>query len=174
MIDGWGTDEYIDAFTTVVDLHADVFAHAVVTSLYEREHALNAVGVQYRRLLNRHDETKNEIDALTRRVTERHGEDAAERVSTIDIGAFRRTSPIARDWGYERGVPIDRYYIERFLAERATDIRGAVLEVQEADYTTRFGANRVTRSDVVDLSVSNERATVISDLRVVANIPSDT
>ena len=170
----WGTDEYIDAFTTIVDRHADAFAHAVVTSLYEREHALNDVGVQYRQLLNRHNETKSQIDALTRRVTESQGEDPAERVSTIDIGDFRRTSPIARDWGYERGVPIDRYYIERFLAGQATDIRGVVLEVQEADYTTRFGANRVTRSDVVDLSVSNERATVISDLRVAANIPSGT
>jgi hypothetical protein len=50
-----------------------------------------------------------------------------------------------------------------------------VLEVQDPGYTTRFGGDRVTRSDVVDLfNMSNPRATIVSDLRAPANIASDT
>src|SRR5262249_16316312 len=66
------------------------------------------------------------------------------------------------------------HYIEGFLERHASDIRGAVLEVQEPDYTHRFGGDRVTRSDVVDLDASNPRATVLSDLRSASNIPSST
>lgn len=85
-----------------------------------------------------------------------------------------RASPLSRDWGYERGGPLDRTYIEGFLERHASDIRGTVLEVQEADYTCRFGGDAVTRSDVVDLAESNPGATVIADLRFAANIPDGT
>lgn len=81
-----------------------------------------------------------------------------------------RASPLSRQWGYDReGGPLDRHYIEQFLERHAGDIRGAVLEVQEADYTRRFGA-AVTKSDVVDLVSENAGATILSDLRRAANI----
>lgn len=51
--------------------------------------------------------------------------------------------------GYDRGTPIERYYIERFLSEHAQRIRGSVLEVKDARYTRRFG--RGTRPHVVDI-----------------------
>jgi peptidoglycan/xylan/chitin deacetylase (PgdA/CDA1 family)/SAM-dependent methyltransferase len=86
----------------------------------------------------------------------------------------RRTSPLSRDWGYDRGGPLDRQYIERFVGDHASDVRGVVLEVQEADYTRRFGGSAVERSDVVDLAESNAGATIISDLRSAANIPDAT
>ena len=81
----------------------------------------------------------------------------------------RRVTPRSRDWGYERGGALDRVYIERFLARHAADIRGAVLEIQEPDYTRRFGT-AITRSDVVDLDDGNARATLITDLRSADNL----
>ena len=95
---------------------------------------------------------------------------------SLDAGAswHQRTSPLSRNWGYERGGPLDRVYIEQFVQEHAADIRGVVLEVQEADYTRRFGGSAVERSDVVDLAESNGGATVITDLRAAANIPDAT
>ena len=98
----------------------------------------------------------------------------APAAATFDWGDLRQTAPLSRNWGYERGTPIDRYYIESFLERHAADIRGAVLEVQEADYTRRFGGERVQRSDVVDVDPSNSRATVVADLRRAAGIPSET
>ena len=47
----------------------------------------------------------------------------------VDFGDLRRLTPISKDWGYDRGKPIDRYYIERFLSLYKEDIRGRVLEV---------------------------------------------
>ena len=91
----------------------------------------------------------------------------------IDLGDLSRTAPIAHDWGYARGTPADRPIIERFLADHAADIRGAVLEIQEDDYTRRFGSN-VERSDVLDVDVTNSRATVFGDLRAIDHVPSAT
>ena len=67
----------------------------------------------------------------------------------VSFGDLRRTQPIDKYFGWDRGQPIDRYYIERFLASHAADVRGRVLEVGDATYTHRFGAGRVTRSDVL-------------------------
>jgi hypothetical protein len=78
--------------------------------------------------------------------------------------SLRRTRPYSEHYGNDRGLPIDRIYIEDFLARHADDVRGEVLEVQSPAYTQGFGADRVSGSSVVDLDPSNPRATVIADL----------
>ena len=50
-------------------------------------------------------------------------------VGRVRLGSLRRLKPISPDWGSERGLPIDRYYIGQFLAAHAQDIRGHVLEI---------------------------------------------
>ena len=80
------------------------------------------------------------------------------------------TAPLSGEWGFDRGTPIDRYYIERFLDEHAADIRGRVLEVKNADYTRRFGRG-VQRSDVLDISASNPLATLVADLSQPEQFP---
>ena len=79
-------------------------------------------------------------------------------------GNLRRTEPFSRNWGAERGVPVDRIYIERFLERHAEDIRGEVLEVHASEYTREFGGDRVTGAHVVDLDESNPAATILGDL----------
>lgn len=85
-------------------------------------------------------------------------------VGRVNLGDLNRLEPISRNWGFDRGTPIDRLYIERFIAAHATDIRGRVLEVSNNDYTLRYGGNQVTRSDVLHPCEGNPRATVIADL----------
>jgi SAM-dependent methyltransferase len=77
--------------------------------------------------------------------------------------AEMETAPLSSEWGFDRGTPIDRYYIERFLSTHAADIRGRVLEVKNADYTQRFGRG-VTHSEVLDISKDNPLATLVADL----------
>jgi len=89
------------------------------------------------------------------------------------LGTIRRTSPLSDHWGRERGTPVDRYYIERFLDENRGLIRGRVLEVMDARYTRRFGTN-VTRSDVLDIDAANADATVVADLAAADAIESAT
>jgi hypothetical protein len=79
---------------------------------------------------------------------------------------------LSSDFGYDRGTPVDRYYIERFLAQHRSDIRGRVLEVKEPIYTKRFGA-RVERSDILDVDAGNPRATFVADLAAADEVPTE-
>lgn len=87
-------------------------------------------------------------------------------VGAVKLGDLDRLTPISRDWGFDRGTPVDRFYIERFMAARAGDIRGRVLEVANNRYTRRYGGERVTASDILHPAEGNPRATVIADLAV--------
>ena len=81
-----------------------------------------------------------------------------------------RTQPLSRRWGYDRGTPVDRWYIERWLSGHAQDIRGSVLEVKDSGYTTRFGTG-VTDSHVLDIDASNREATLVADLEQPDEFP---
>jgi len=65
-------------------------------------------------------------------------------------GNLRRTTPFSATYGFERGQPIDRYYLDRFLARYRDLITGAVLETQGSSYTERFGHD-VTRAHSFDI-----------------------
>ena len=91
----------------------------------------------------------------------------------VAFGDLRRTRPIDAYFGWDRGQPIDRYYIERFLASHGADVRGHVLEVGDATYTRRFGEDRVTRSDVLHVDPDAPEATIVADLADGAGIPAD-
>ena len=77
--------------------------------------------------------------------------------------ALWRTRPLSDIWGADRGTPIDRYYIERFLTENSDSIRGSVLEIKHSMYTDRFGVDVLERH-VLDIDAANPRATIITDL----------
>ena len=81
------------------------------------------------------------------------------------FGSLRRVTPISDTFGYDRGLPIDRYYIERFLQEHSGTIRGNVLEGGDSTYTTQFGRDEaVERVDILDVREDNPRATIVGDL----------
>ncbi len=90
---------------------------------------------------------------------------------TVDFGDLRRVTPIGREFGLdrplpggERGSPVDRHYVERFLETHAGDINGRVLEIGDDAYTRRYGGDRVTRSDVLNITADNPAATIVADL----------
>jgi SAM-dependent methyltransferase len=84
---------------------------------------------------------------------------------SVNFGDLRRLEPISRHYGADRGGhPVDRYYIERFLAHNAADVRGHVLEVGDDEYTRRYGGERVMRRDVLHVTPGNPRATLVADL----------
>jgi SAM-dependent methyltransferase len=89
------------------------------------------------------------------------------------LGDLRRVTPIDPNWGFERGTPIDRVYVEEFVGSHAADIRGRVLEIAAPDYTTRFGRD-VERSDILMATEGNPQATIVGDLTDAPHILDDT
>lgn len=85
---------------------------------------------------------------------------------------LRKLEPVSRSFGLDRGTPIDRYYIERFLESHCGDIAGRVLEVGDSTYTRRFGGERVTRSEVLHTPPGGKSATVVGDLETGKGIPA--
>ena len=78
-------------------------------------------------------------------------------------GNLRRAHPFSDHYGYDRGVPIDRVFIERFMETERSLVRGRVLEVKDTTYSQRFGTG-VISTDVVDIDESNAAATIVADL----------
>lgn len=72
--------------------------------------------------------------------------------------------PRSRKFGFDRGTPIDRYYIESFLRENSSDVQGHVLEIGDANYTRKFGGEKVSRSTVLHITNSNNENTIVGDL----------
>jgi Methyltransferase domain len=79
-------------------------------------------------------------------------------------GNLRRREPFSANYGFDRGTPVDRYYIERFLAERAQEIRGNVLEVGHAHYARAFRDAAPTQVEIVDVDTRNPESTITADL----------
>lgn len=95
-------------------------------------------------------------------------------VLPIQYGDLRRTTPIRRDFGYGRGQPIDRYYIESFLSRHVEEIQGSVLEIGDDRYTRQFGGSLVTKSDVLDLPRDDSEATITADLSRASHLAGNT
>ena len=92
-------------------------------------------------------------------------------VGAVSFGDLRRLSPLSKKFGYDRGQPVDRYYIERFLELHSDDVRGRVLEIADDTYTRRIGRGRVTSSDVLHVSERGPWITIVGDLSASDTLP---
>lgn len=86
-------------------------------------------------------------------------------------GNLRRRRPISRVFGFDRGTPIDRYYIEGFLEKNRHEIQGRVLEFGDDAYTKKFG-HAVTRGDVV-CPVAGPGVTIVADITQEDRLPAN-
>ena len=93
-------------------------------------------------------------------------------VGLVWMLSVRRLRPVSSEWGFDRGRPLDRYYIEEFLAKHADHVRGVVMEVGGDDYVRRFGRG-VARYDVLHVAEDRPPITIIGDLTDGSNLESD-
>src|SRR5262249_10152895 len=91
----------------------------------------------------------------------------------VRFGTLRRLTPASRHFGFDRGLPIDRYYIESFLSEHTEAVRGRVLEIGDDAYSRRFGGARITEQDILHVVPGHPGATIVADLSDAPEIPSD-
>lgn len=100
-------------------------------------------------------------------------------VGGVKFGSLRRLNPVSEIFGVDRGrngkngIPIDRYYVEDFLARYSNDIKGRVLEFGDNHSTLEHGNNRVTKSDVLNLVEGEPETTIVADITKAGDISSD-
>ncbi len=87
------------------------------------------------------------------------------------VGQIASPVPLSDKYGWERGTPIDRLYIDQFLTAHASDIRGRVLEIGEDWYSRRFGADRISSQDILHVHSGNPAATIVGDIANAATLP---
>lgn len=85
----------------------------------------------------------------------------------------RNLKPLSRNFGSNRGEPIDRYYIEKFLLENSGFIKDICLEVENNVYTKKFGKENIVQSDILDINFNNPKAVIRGDLRNLKEIPDN-
>jgi SAM-dependent methyltransferase len=86
-------------------------------------------------------------------------------------GNLRRVEPFSGVFGFDRGTPVDRFYLHRFLERNRSVITGRVLEVQVPSYIRTYGHD-VEVSHTVDIN-PEFHATYTCDLADAVQIPSD-
>jgi len=86
---------------------------------------------------------------------------------------LRTLQPISRIFGFDRGTPIDRVYIEHFLNKNKYLIKGVVCEIAENTYSRKFGTN-VEKYEILHYTKENKNATIIGDLTNIHTLPEAT
>ena len=91
----------------------------------------------------------------------------------VVFNEFSTVKPVSSLFGFDRGTPIDRYYVEKFLRKKADLIKGRVLEIGESLYSPRFGGEKVEAYEVLHATPGNRSATITGDLTDTATLPGN-
>jgi SAM-dependent methyltransferase len=91
-------------------------------------------------------------------------------VGQVKFGDLRRLAPVSPVFALDRGFPIERYYIEKFLDRHRADVRGVALEFGDTFYLDTFGGAAMTAKEVFSY-VSAPGATVVGDLAGDSPLP---
>lgn len=115
------------------------------------------------------------IKNIIKRVTPQPIQSVIKKIwlKKTSFGYFYKLSPTSPIFGFDRGQPIDRYYIEKFLEKNKKLIFGRVLEIGDNFYTKRFGNNKVKKSDILHVSKENPDTTIVADLTNADHIESN-
>ncbi len=93
------------------------------------------------------------------------------RISRLKWHNLRSIQPVSRIHGRDRGTPIDRFYIEKFLKENQHFIKGKVLEIAESRYSKQFG-NAVVSFEILHVE-QQKHVTIVGDLTKPETLPEN-
>ena len=90
----------------------------------------------------------------------------------LNIASLKNVKPASVIFGLDRGTPIDRYYIEKYISDKSRYIRGRVLEVGDCEYTDKFNS-RVQQSDILHAVDDGRTDIIVGDLTNIHTLPKD-
>jgi len=111
---------------------------------------------------------------LTRVKNKARAEIARFKARPVDFGDFTSADPLCGEFGFDRGTPIDRYYVREFLAPYQQLVHGTCLEVAEDRYSTWLGGDRISKLEILHLTGEDGDATIIGDLTDLTEVPDAT
>ena len=157
------------AMARILSRHRASFDAHVADVLAERRTRLHETSTAYQRARARREAATAELQTLLA---------CCRELETQLLG--RSGSPGAGGAGAgsrtecdgEPLEPVDRRAVDGFLDACRTDIKGVVLDAQEAYSGRRLQVDHIDRLDIVDVDGANPRATIVSDLRCATNVPS--
>lgn len=88
-------------------------------------------------------------------------------------GNLLRARPFSERYGFDRGTPVDRFLMRRFLDEHRHLFHGQALEVGDDTFLRHYGDGAVAGVDIVDIDDKNPRATIVADLGLPDALPVD-
>ncbi|SPP99897.1 putative methyltransferase [Candidatus Sulfobium mesophilum] len=91
----------------------------------------------------------------------------------VNFPDMARVVPIDPNFAWDRGTPIDRYYIESFFRRNARLITGRVLEVGGSTYSRRFSEGKAESYSVLDVAPNNDKTTIVGDLADKSSLPAN-
>jgi len=96
------------------------------------------------------------------------------KISPVNTRELTSTSPLSSRFGFDRGTPIDRYYIEKFFQANGGLIRGKVLEIGDSRYSKKFTQGNVESFNVLQHpALGIGEASIIGDLTDTATLPGN-
>lgn len=125
------------------------------------------------RLRHKLKEIETDISVINQQISSLHQQLSDQHIPAINWGDFNEMKPLSQKWGTDRGLPVDRYYIELFLSNFRNDIHDRVLEIKDDGYTRKFGGMQVTESSILDINPNNNKATIIADLSCASHVASE-
>ena len=98
---------------------------------------------------------------------------AVRKLVPANLDGARQAEPLSRCFGFDRGRPIDRYYIERFLEENGASIRGDVLEIGDSVYSRKFQTGGASTFSVLKHeALPRAGRAIVGDLTDLDSLPA--
>jgi hypothetical protein len=91
--------------------------------------------------------------------------------SPVEWRDFRSVEPISRQFGLDRGSPIDRYYMRKFLEENKSLIHGKLIEIGDNNFSRMYGS-KVSSYDILHVEKS-KKVTIVGDLTNTDTLPEN-
>ncbi len=82
----------------------------------------------------------------------------------------RKILPVSTDFGFSRGIPVGRFYVNNFVAEKAENLGGIILEFGDTRYRDYF--KNVEQYKVVDV-VAGPNVDFVCDIHDVSSMPQN-